>query len=255
MGLSLLTGFAPPSVSAADLAVVIDDVGYNRSRGLRAVHLPGPVTLAILPSAPHTQFLAAQASIAGKDLIIHQPMEPIPGAHVRNESDTLTRAMSSQQFDAVIERAIASVPHTLGFSNHTGSLLTSQHEPMRRFMRHLSRRGMIFLDSRTTAATVATQVASEYGVTALRRDVFLDHERNSTAIEEAFARAIRLARRNGHAVIVGHPYAVSLEFLERRLGTMPPDINLVGLATLAFKRRATLALERDPENLRISLGQ
>ncbi len=256
----LLLGLVALPVSAADLAVVIDDVGYNKARGLRAVTLPASVTIAVLPFAPHTQFLARQTAEAGKDLIIHQPMEPVPSTHVRYETDTLTSAMSVQEFDAMVERALRAIPQTLGFSNHTGSFLTTQYGPMRRFMRHLSNRGLFFLDSRTTAATVTDKVADELGVTILRRDVFLDHDRSAVAIANAFQQAIRVARRKGSAVLVGHPYPVTLDFLESALLETPADINLVGIATLAAKRRAAmhqagLVRQSHPTSLRISLGQ
>ena len=65
---------------AAELAVVIDDVGYNTARGLRAVNLPGPVTIAVLPFAPHTNMLAQMAANRGHDVIVHQPMEGLPSA-------------------------------------------------------------------------------------------------------------------------------------------------------------------------------
>ena len=270
IGLSLICVFtSPPTIgserTAVDLAIVIDDVGYNKQRGLRAISLPAPVTIAILPFAPHTQSLAAATKRVGKDLIIHQPMEAIPSPHVRLEEDTLTTAMTPAQFDSAVTRAIAAVPESLGFSNHTGSLLTTQREPMQRFMRHLQARNLVFLDSRTTASTVAVQVADELGVTALRRDVFLDHERSTHAIEAAFNKAVRLARNKGHAILVGHPYPITLSFLEKALASPPEGINLVGLEALALKRRSLkhsalrrleeLALEPRPENLHISLGQ
>ena len=254
----------------ADLAIVIDDVGYNKPRGLRAISLPVPITIAVLPFAPHTQSLALASTRAGKDLIIHQPMEAIPSAHVRLEQDTLTSAMSPSQFDSTIQRAISAVPQTVGFSNHTGSLLTTQREPMQRFMRHLQARDMIFLDSRTTASTVAQQVANEFGVRTLRRDVFLDHHRTEAAIEDAFNQAVRVARRKGTAVLVGHPYPVTLSFLEKMLADPPGDINFVGLQEIVLKRRAlalesladpspnhpkVLALDSRLTNPRISLGQ
>ena len=265
IGLSLICAFTSPVTigserETVDLAIVIDDVGYNKQRGLRAISLPAPITIAILPFAPHTQTLAAEAMRVGKDLIIHQPMEAIPSPHVRREEDTLTTSMTPAQFDTAVARAISAVPETLGFSNHTGSLLTTQREPMTRFMRHLQQRGLVFLDSRTTASTVAEQVADELGVTALRRDVFLDHDRSTTAIEAAFEKAVRVARYKGHAILVGHPYPITLSFLERVLENPPTGINLVGLETLVLKQRdlkhlEALAQPSHPENLHISLGQ
>lgn len=247
-GLSLLLG----TVHAADLAVVIDDVGYNKARGMRAIQLPTPVTIAVLPFAPHTQFLVKHAQIAGKELIIHQPMEPFPGAHVRNEKDTLMMSMSGEEFDAAIQRSLLAVPQTLGFSNHTGSLLTTEFRPMRRFMKHLSSNGLFFLDSCTTPATVASVAAREYGVLALKRDIFLDHEPTPLAIAKAFNNVIRLARRRGNAILIAHPHAISLTFLESALAHLPSDIAAVGLSDLAVSHRKALALQQDQGFLRIS---
>ena len=122
-------------------------------------------------------------------------------------------------------------------------------------MRHLQSRGMVFLDSRTTASTVAEQVADELGVTALRRDVFLDHERTTAAIEAAFNKAVRVAKLKGQAILVGHPYPITLSFLEKALAQPPEGINLVGLEALVLKRQANLALEPHQANPHISLGQ
>ena len=249
--------FAWPSVpvSAADLAVVIDDVGYNRARGQRAVRLPGPVTIAVLPFAPHTPMLVDQATRYGKDIIVHQPMEPEPSGHARKEHDTLTLAMSSEQFDRTLLRALAAVPQGVGLSNHTGSLLTRHRAPMLRLMGHLRKHGLLFLDSRTTAATVAYEIANEVGVPAVHRDVFLDHVRTPAAVHQAFERAICIARRSGSAVLIGHPYPVTLDYLDERLHRLPSDVRLVGLQAVALRRRTAPVLAQDQGSLRISLGQ
>lgn len=247
-------------VGAADLAVVIDDVGYNKVRGMRAISLPGPVTIAVLPFAPHTSSLIQHASLVGKDVIVHQPMQPRPSPQVRDEQDTLTLAMSAEEFDAAISRALDAVPMRVGLSNHTGSLLTQHHLPMARLMSQLQERGLFFLDSRTSAETVALQVAHDSGVPALKRDVFLDHDRSPHAIDRAFQQALTIARRNGHAVLIGHPYTVSLEFLEDRLRELPADIELVNAADLAKRGRqppypTILAQPPGLSSLRISPGR
>ncbi len=241
---------------AADLAIVIDDVGYSKSRGLRAVHLPGPVTIAVLPFAPHTRQLAAEATRVGKDVIIHQPMEPRPGPTVREEAGTLTLNMATEEFDDALHQALQSVPEHIGLSNHTGSLLTAHHAPMARLMSTLSSRGLFFLDSRTTADTVAMDVARRMGVPAVRRDVFLDHYRTPRDIHAAFEQSLRIARQRGYAVLVGHPYPISLDYLERRLPALPHDVRLVHAADLAgVKRREAPGPTLIQAYPRISLGQ
>lgn len=259
--LVILGTLAPATrVLAADLAVVIDDVGYSQSRGLRAIELPGPITIAMLPFAPHTQSLARYATLVGKDLIVHQPMEPHASGHAREETGTLKLNMDAASFAEVTQRALEAVPGRIGVSNHTGSLLTAHRAPMAQFMNLLNRQGLFFLDSRTTAATVALDVANEQGVPALKRDVFLDHDRSPEAVHRAFERAIYLARKQGHAVLIGHPYAVSLDYLEERLTTLPEDIRLVTAASLArqsaqISRPTVLAQPPHPNFPHISPGR
>ncbi|MEM9621861.1 MAG: divergent polysaccharide deacetylase family protein [Pseudomonadota bacterium] len=244
MHLLCVCALAPAWLHAADLAIVIDDVGYSLERGQRVVNLPGQLTLAVLPFAPHTDQLVRQAVRAGKDVIVHQPMEPQAATREEEERGTLKLAMQAEEFNSVLDEALAAVPYRSGLSNHTGSLLTQHREPMARLMSQLSWRGLYFLDSRTTAATVALDMARQMGVPAVRRDVFLDHHRDRRAIHQAFEQALRVARYQGHAVLVGHPYPMSLDYLEQRLTDLPADIRLVSAGYLAKRLSRPLWSER-----------
>jgi hypothetical protein len=230
--------YLPGGADAAELAIVIDDVGYHQLRGMRAIALPGPVTIAVLPHAPHTNRLVNQALHAGKDVIVHQPMQAELSRQAPREKDTLMLDMQQQDFASVAAAALDAVPGRIGLSNHTGSLLTAHRAPMRQLMTLLAERDLFFLDSRTTAATVALEVAREHGVPAIKRDVFLDHDAAPYAVHLAFERALQIARRNGRAVLIGHPYEVSLNYLERRLQNLPADIRLVSVAELASRQRS-----------------
>lgn len=231
-------------VAPAELAVVIDDVGYNKALGLRAIELPGTVTLAVLPFAPHTPYLVAAASAHQRDIIVHQPMQPHPAAHVRHEHDTLTDTMTPEQLTSRVNEALRAVPGRIGMSNHAGSLLTQRPESMRVVMQALRAHGLFFLDSRTTAQTVAEQTARDLGLVALRRDVFLDHHRNPAAVAQAFNKVLDVARKQGSAVLVAHPYPVSLAYLEKALARMPGDVRLVSLGELALKAPARRTARR-----------
>ncbi len=198
--------------------MIVDDLGYGLERGRRAIALPGPVTVAILPFAPHTTALAKFAAANGADVILHEPMQA--SHELPTDPGTLTIAMSASALSDAFERALADVPQAIGVNNHTGSLLTAQRPAMVLLMRELRLHGLFFLDSRTTPDTVARAVAVENGVPATRRDVFLDHVADARDIETEFERAIKIARRQGHAVLIAHPYDVSLGFLQRALPTL-----------------------------------
>jgi polysaccharide deacetylase 2 family uncharacterized protein YibQ len=241
---------------AANLAIVIDDVGHSLERSKRVIALPGPMTLGVLPFAPHAVEAAQRAAAAGKEVILHQPMEPMPAGHVHDIDGTLTLDMAPEKFTALFAKAIKAVPNVIGVNNHTGSLLTQHAEPMNLLMEQIRARGLFFLDSRTTHKTVALSVARRWQVPSIQRDVFLDHVANRQAIEHEFDRAIAIARRRGHAVIIAHPYRVSLDFLEGALLSLPDDLHLIGVSQLVTPRRSiALAQRESPESARISLGQ
>lgn len=261
--LAAAAGAAPvmAQAAAAEVVVVMDDLGYSLERGRRVLALPVPVTLALLPHAPATAEIARQARHSGHELILHQPMEPLPrpddGRHIYGVvPGTLTIDMSEARFHAELASALNAVPGIVGVNNHTGSALTQDAGAMRRLMGYLSQRNLMFLDSRTTAATVAFAVARETHVPAVKRDVFLDHVPTRAAIAAEFARALVIARRQGFAVIIAHPYDVSLEFLDEALAQLPPGYSVTTLRRLAERTRpATLARHESPAFPHRSLGR
>lgn len=84
-------------------------------------------------------------------------------------------------------------------------------------MEEVSRHPLYFVDSRTTAQTVAQRVAQEHQIPNLARDVFLDHEISEEAVDREFKRLIRIARKVGTAIAIGHPHEVTVSYLEREL--------------------------------------
>ncbi len=218
---------------AAELAIVVDDLGYSVSQSERVLALPGPLTLAILPFAPKAQIVAERAAAADHEVIVHQPMQALgSAAHRHHQQDTLTLDMTPGVFIDLFARALQRLPNAVGVNNHTGSLLTAHTEPMHRLMAQISARGMFFLDSRTTHKTVALDVARQWQVPAVKRDVFLDHDRTPEAMAHEYQRALGIARKQGHAVMIAHPLEASLAFLELALSRLPADVRLVGVSAL-----------------------
>lgn len=216
---------------AADLVVVMDDLGNNFARDRQVLELPGQVTLALLPFAPHSARIAALADELGKEVILHQPMQS-QRKRRRDEHGNLRIDMSKAEFAATLTQSLAAIPHIVGINNHTGSLLTERHAPMTQVMQALQQSGLFFLDSRTTPNTVATDVALQVGVPTRSRDVFLDHHRNPEAIHIQFERAIRIARNRGRAILIAHPYPESFQYLYQALYNLPSDVQLTSLSNV-----------------------
>ena len=111
-----------PAVAAkARIAIVIDDVGYSKHRGMQLIALPGPVALAFLPDGSYTPELAKAAAAAGKPVLLHAPMQAIrsvdfrPRCHQRAVPvETLMRAGFEQVAEAdpdpVLKADVANTP-------------------------------------------------------------------------------------------------------------------------------------------------
>lgn len=221
------------SADAAKLAIIIDDLGYDLAAGQRAVRLPGPVACAILPQTPRATQLAMLAHESGKEILLHLPLQAMV-ADGGGEPGGLVLDMSERQFRAAVAQTLDAVPHISGVNSHRGSMLTQHPGHMSWLMDELLRRGdLFFVDSYTTLASVALKVALETGVPAVRRDVFLDPDPAPATVAREFARLKKLARQNGYAVGIGHPYDATLEFLEAELPNLRNEgIELVSVAEL-----------------------
>lgn len=218
--LTALLMFSATPLTAAQIpriAIIIDDLGYQLAAGRRAIALPGPVACAFLPDAPRARLLADEAHSNGKEVLLHLPMQAAaPLARV--EATRIDLDMSRENFAATFATAMNAVPHAVGINNHRGSLLTRHPGHMRWLMDELlEREGLFFVDSYTTADSVALQIASEVGISARKRDVFLDADPSLASLEIEFARLQAVATRRGSAIAIGHPYDVTLAFLEQQL--------------------------------------
>jgi uncharacterized protein len=250
---------APPLAAQPDTApivsIIIDDIGDRLPEGRRAVALPGPVALSFLPFTPHAERLARAAHAQGKEVMLHLPMQAMSGSDLG--PGAVHMHMHREEFGRTVRAAVASVPHVVGVNNHMGSLLTRHPGHMSWLMEELveAEPALFFVDSRTSVYTVAERMAREAGVPALRRHVFLDHNPAPEAVEAELARLLRLARRHGAAVAIGHPYPSTLDVLEARLpGLKAQGVELVPLREMMARdaRRTSGAsyAQRRAENTR-----
>lgn len=213
------------------LAIIIDDLGYNLNRGVAVAELPAPVTLAIIPRTPHARALAELGQRRGKEIMVHMPMT---SSHSQvGDPLLLSPSLTESAFYTVIDEAVSAVPGATGMNNHMGSELTENRVAMERFMSRLKSLNMFFIDSRTTADTVAGDVAEEVAVPTASRSVFLDNERDRLLIHKHLLRAIELAQHSGTAIAIGHPYPETLEVLVEALPQLPPNVTLTPASEIA----------------------
>lgn len=112
---------AQMTVEEAKLAVIIDDFGYNGAGTAEMLALDIPFTAAVLPFSSHTAENAAQAAEAGKEVIIHMPMESLTGKPEWVGDGAVCRGMSAAEVRQCMEAAYCAVPQAAGVNNHMGS--------------------------------------------------------------------------------------------------------------------------------------
>lgn len=203
------------SAQAAQLLLIIDDVGNNRALGQQTLALPGPLNLAFLPHTPHARSLASQAFQQGHGILLHAPMANEQGAKLGPGG--LYPDMDAATLQQTLRDNLAAIPHVQGVNNHMGSLLTQNTEAMAALMPVIAEAGLYFVDSLTNPNSVALEQAMLAGIPALERDVFLDNDLRPAALQRQFGQAVALARERGYAVLIGHPYPETLAFLRTAL--------------------------------------
>jgi polysaccharide deacetylase 2 family uncharacterized protein YibQ len=201
------------------VAIVIDDLGMDRRRTAEIMALRGPLTMSFLSYAGDLSRQTRRAREAGHELLVHVPMEP---EHVRDDMGTnvLEVGLSEKELVRRIDWALQRFSGFVGINNHMGSRFTADRPGMTRLMRELKNRGLLFLDSRTTARSVAAELARDFAVPFAERRVFLDNDPAPAAVARQMQEAERIARRDGAVVVIGQPRDATIAALRQWLSRL-----------------------------------
>jgi len=208
--LALLACIASCSASA-QIAIIIDDVGYN-ARDFKLFDLPPEITLSLLPHTPFSKAIADKAFARGQETMLHLPMESISGKVL--EPGTIEAGMDKVKILNTLDTALANFPHVTGVNNHMGSKLTQMYQPMQIIMQSLKQKNLFFVDSRTSGRSVAYEVAKQQGVVAYRRHVFLDNVLDVEAISIQLGKVLKLANKKQIVIAIGHPHPQTIQALQ-----------------------------------------
>jgi uncharacterized protein len=214
--LSIPTVELAPAPAGPRLAIILDDLGQDYGAAEAIFALPYPLTISVLPNNPHSVDIAEQAHRRGYGVMLHLPMESVSNRHA--ESHELRPGMSQRDVTALVDGFISAVPGVAGVNNHQGSESTANTPLMNELMRVLYEHKLFYIDSRTTAATVAFDAARHAGVpTAYRNVPFLDDVAEVGAVSRQLRLAIREAREKNDAIAIGHPHPATLKALREVL--------------------------------------
>ena len=214
---------APAALGRPTISVVIDDMGVNLVQTARAVALPGPLTLSWLPYAPHLAEQVAAGAAHGHETMLHLPVEAL--GRMDPGPETLRTWLPPATNLGYLKSALDKVPTAVALNQHEGSVGSLSVPLMDLVMGELRARRMAFLDSLTIPRSVALSRARAAGLPAVGRDLFIDNDPNPAAIRARLAEVEAIARQRGHAILIGHPRATTMDVLGQYLP---------GLATHGF---------------------
>ena len=209
------------------LVIVIDDIGADLAAAKALLGLNFPVTLAIWPRAAHAHASAELAHAAGREVMIHQPMEPVSFPRNKPGPGAIFVRMSDAEIEAAITANLKLVPHAVGLNNHMGSRATQNRRVIATVLNALRGHGLFILDSITHDHSVFYSLARQAGFPALKRDIFLDNIQNTQSILHQLNAAARLAAKRGWAVVIGHPYPQTIAALRAWQNARPQNLRII----------------------------
>ena len=193
------------------LVIIIDDV-VSKSQKDKILNIGYPITMAFLPP----NGVQKESAIIAQNLpfhMIHFPMQA--SKNFKNiEVNTLNISDSYETIEARVKQLRVLYPNATYTNNHTGSVFTENYEAMDKLFRALKKYNFIFVDSKTTPNSVAKELSIKYQMPYIVRDTFLDNDRSFTAIQNQLKDAIRVAKKQGFAIAIGHPYEVTFKVLK-----------------------------------------
>jgi len=218
--------------SRPKISIIIDDLGNNIDLDLSVIELSLPLSLAILPSAPFTDAVVREATRKGREILLHQPMEPKDYPCVKPGSGALLLSMNEREIRETLEKNLKQVSGAKGLNNHMGSSFTLDRKKMSLVLQELRKRRLFYVDSRTTKGTVAFEQAKRMGVPAAERTLFLDNNDDPEAIYRQIKDLLRVAKRSGAAIGIGHPYSQTIEMLRKHQERLKREVEFVPVSEL-----------------------
>lgn len=201
-------------VSLPKLAVIIDDIGFNK-RFSDLIDIQVPLTLAVIPYTPYAHEAATKGHSAGLEVMLHLPMEPKDYPASNPGQGALLTTMSNDDILSQTILDLDNVPNVKGVNNHMGSSFTEYSEGMEIVLKEIKKRDLFFVDSKTSFQSTGYSLAKAMSIKTAERHVFLDNIQTEEAITEQLMEAVRLAKDKGEAVAIGHPYPSTVAVLRK----------------------------------------
>ncbi len=206
----------PELPSKGKLIFVFDDAGHNLEQLQYFLDLPFPCTIAVLPKLPNSRETARRIRAAGKELILHQPMQAV-NQNIDPGKGAVKPGMNREEIKKIVASNVEEIGPIAGMNNHEGSLITSDEEAMEAVLELCREKNIYFLDSRTSSKSVVPQVAKKLNMSIWERAVFLDNKRDKAYMKKQIIDGLEIASQRGEAIMIGHVFTVDLAILLKEM--------------------------------------
>lgn len=206
----------PELPSKGKLIFVFDDAGHNLEQLQYFLDLPFPCTIAVLPKLPNSRETARRIRAAGKELILHQPMQAL-NPNINPGDGAVKPGMDREEIKKIVASNVEEIGPIAGMNNHEGSLITSDEKAMEAVLELCKEKNIYFLDSRTSSKSVVPQVAKKLNMNIWERAVFLDNKKDKAYMKKQIIEGLEIASQRGEAIMIGHVFTVDLAILLKEM--------------------------------------
>jgi hypothetical protein len=229
------------SVPAPRIAFIIDDIGSSISRAKAFLSLKMPMTFSILPKLPYSDLLAREISEEGREVMLHQPMEPY-GQDIDPGPGALYTSYKDNEIEEIIEENLTQIPQATGVNNHMGSKFTSCSNKVVEALKIIKQKNLFFVDSLTSSHSKAYKLARRLNMKSAPRNVFLDNSPELSDVRRQLGHLKQHALKHGEAIGIGHPHLstlIALYDFKCELNEKGPMFELVSVSDLISEQQGT----------------
>lgn len=199
----------PPSAAKGDgrdlkASIIIDDFGGGVGGVEEFLEGKVPITAAVMPFTPKSKEHAEWAHKNGFEVMVHLPMQPKKGKRSWLGPKPITVDLTPEEARKRVEQAIDNVPYAKGLNNHMGSLAVENEKIVREIVKVAKEKRLYIVDSGTSPKSKFPEIAKEFGVPLLKRDVFLDDISSEAHVKKQMVRLAVLTEQTGKGIAIGH---------------------------------------------------
>jgi len=209
------------------VAIIIDDIGYDRKTADKLLSLNVAITFSVLPQSPFGKVIIKKAREKGIEIMLHLPLEPLEYPSVKPGPGAIYTNMTPDELILQIKQNLDALPFVAGVNNHMGSRITSNSSQMYQILSVLKQKELFFIDSFTNTDSLCRTTARLLNIRFAARDVFLDHVQDAKSVRKQIKRLIYVAKVYGEAIGIGHPHTVTYKALLEMLPELKKEVKLV----------------------------